>query len=605
MPELHYRVEAAEPESHRFRITLHIEAPDGAGQLVSLAAWTPGSYMIRDHARNVVRMVVHRGGEELIPGKLDKQTWRLPDGEQPLDVVYEVHAWDRSVRAAYLDLQRGFFDGASLFLRVHGQEKTACSVELVAPVHPACTGWRVATALPAARQHARGFGTYRVPDHAELIDHPVEMGSFEEIHWQVGEIPHRMALTGRYRMDGERLARDLEKICAAEIRLFGEAPFSSYLFQTNVTVNGYGGLEHRASTALICMRDSLPAPGMGEADDKYREFLGLCSHEYFHAWNVKRIRPQVFMDADLSCETYTRLLWVFEGFTSYYDDLLLVRSGVISAESYLELLGRTITRVLRGAGRELQSVADSSFDAWTRFYKQDACSTNLIVSYYAKGALVALALDLLIRRETQHARSLDDVMRYLWQNHGALDHGVPEDAMVSVIKAATGVDVTAEVAAWALGTEDPPLAELLEPHGVCLNLRADTALSDRGGKAAESSPGRPAAGMRCETVQGFAVVRLVQDGSPAGRAGLAPEDVLIAVDGVRVKAEDLEALVARCRVGDALQVHYLREDLLYETQLELQAPRDTVAWLAITEENAALRWLQGKSSASVAAAATE
>ncbi len=590
MSELHYRVEVAQPECHRFRVTVRVPAPAPDGQRVSLAAWTPGSYMIRDFARNVVRMTARSDGTPCTPEKLDKQTWLLP-GDAPLEICYELHAWDPSVRAAYLDLHRGFFDGACLFLRVQGQERRPCRVELVAPQDARCADWQAATSLSVESADASGFGTYLVDDYAELIDHPVEMGTFRTVRWEASGVPHRMVLAGGVQLDEARLARDLEQICTTEIALFGEAPFSQYLFLTHVTADGYGGLEHRASTALLCSRRNLPAPGDAPADPKYRDFLGLCSHEYFHAWNVKRIRPRVLQQADLGSEAYTKLLWVFEGFTSYYDDLVLVRSSVISEDAYLETLGQTFTRVLRCAGRQLQSIAESSFDAWTRFYKQDACAPNLIVSYYAKGALVALALDLYIRQETEHARSLDDVMRLLWERHGRQDAGLPEDAMPALIHAATGVAVDAQVAAWVEGTQDPPWADLLAGQGVTLHLRPESSMQDRGGSMPTSALERPVAGWRCEADRGLVIIRHVPVDSPAGAAGLAPDDLLVAVDSLQVRLDELDDLLGRYQPGDRVTVHYLRDGMLRTTEMCLQAGPSSTAWLEVTDRDQLRRWL--------------
>jgi predicted metalloprotease with PDZ domain len=230
-----------------------------------------------------------------------------------------------------------------------------------------------------------GFGRYRAQGSADLIDHPVEMGDFLHTQFLAAGTPHEIAIYGRHRADLGRLSRDLQKVCEEHANLFGELPPDRYLFLMMVVGQGYGGLEHRDSTSLICSRADLPVPGQTEVTEGYRRLLGLCSHEYFHLWNVKRIQPARIQSSDLSGEVHTRLLWAFEGFTSYYDDLALVRCGLITERDYLDLLAQTITRVMRVNGRTKQSVAESSFDAWTKFYKQDENAPNAIVSYYAKG----------------------------------------------------------------------------------------------------------------------------------------------------------------------------------------------------------------------------
>jgi predicted metalloprotease with PDZ domain len=428
-----YVVTPRRPEAHLFSVELSIPDPGTAPITLSLPAWIPGSYMIRDFARNIVSIAAADAAGPLPIEKLDKQTWRLTprqtpnevSGDRALTLTYEVYAWELTVRSAHLDRTHGYFNGPSLFLRVHGRDQAPCCVELRAPADPACADWRVATSLArdVEEQPETGrwdFGRFVADDYDDLIDHPVEMGHFDVLAFRVGEVPHWMAISGRHQGDLVRLTADLGPICAEHAALFGELPLDRYLFLTQVVGDGYGGLEHRFSTSLLCSRDDLPeslatSAGGGRAGGDYRKFLGLCSHEYFHLWNVKRIRPAVFADAGLEHEVHTRLLWAFEGITSYYDDLALVRSGRIDVTGYLELLAETITKVQRNPGRLEQTVAESSFDAWTKFYKQDENAPNAIVSYYGKGAITALALDLTIRRDTDGRASLDDVMRALWQ----------------------------------------------------------------------------------------------------------------------------------------------------------------------------------------------
>ncbi|HSY28304.1 MAG TPA: peptidase M61, partial [Burkholderiaceae bacterium] len=332
--------------------------------------------------------------------------------------------------------------------------------------------WRVATALPELKARRYGFGTYVAANYDELIDHPVEMGAFELGSFKAHGVQHDVVFTGRVpNLDMARLTSDLKKICEAQITFFEpkskRAPMKRYVFMTMAVGDGYGGLEHRASTALICARADLPVKGQKAMSDGYRTFLGLCSHEYFHTWNVKRIKPANFAPYDLRSETYTPLLWVFEGFTSYYDDLMLVRSGVIDQAAYFKLIGKTVNAVMRGSGRHKQSIAESSFDAWTKYYRQDENAPNAIVSYYTKGSLVALALDLTIRAETKGKKSLDDVMRALWNGYGRDFYsadggkGVSESELEALIDSITGLKLKRTLDRWVRGTVDLPLATLL------------------------------------------------------------------------------------------------------------------------------------------------
>ncbi|MFA7667081.1 MAG: peptidase M61, partial [Burkholderiaceae bacterium] len=457
---IRYRIRPSDPDAHLFGVEMTIADPDPEGQRLALPAWIPGSYMIREFARHIVRIEARAGDAPVALTKLDKHTWRAERCRGPLAVRYLVYAWDLSVRGAHLDRTHGFFNGTSVFLQALGHERRPCELVIDAPTHPACQGWRVATTLPEAGARRHGFGRYRAADYDELIDHPVELGRFTLFTFEAGGVPHEVAITGRHDTDGNRLTRDLEAICASQARLFepasGKPPVDRYLFQVTAVGDGYGGLEHRASTALICRRSDLPHPAMEGVSDGYRSFLGLCSHEYFHTWNVKRIKPAAFVDYDLRAEQYTRLLWVFEGFTSYYDDLTLVRSGVLDPGAYLKLLSGTISNVQRGPGRLLQSVTESSFDAWTRYYRQDENAPNAIVSYYTKGALVALCLDLTIRARSRGKRSLDDVMRLMWQRWGRDFYrlapeqrgGVAEDGLPALLAEATDLDLSREIRAW-------------------------------------------------------------------------------------------------------------------------------------------------------------
>ncbi|MEJ2921568.1 peptidase M61, partial [Bordetella avium] len=424
-----YRLEPHDPAGHRYRITLGVARPDPNGQLLSLPAWIPGSYLIRDFSRQIETLSARAGGRPVAVMKRDNHTWQAAPCEGPLVIDYTVYAWDLSVRGAHLDESHGFFNGTSVFLRVHGQDDQPCLLDLAPP--PGIAGWKVYTSLREARgrlgARRHGFGRYEAPDYDALIDHPVEMGTPQVARFTAHGAEHELVFTGvAPRLDLARIAQDVQKICETQIAFFEprsrRAPFldsaDRYVFMTMVTGDGYGGLEHRASTALMTSRKDLPVLGQQGQGEGYRSFLGLVSHEYFHTWNVKRIKPAAFAPYNLAQPDLTRLLWIFEGFTSYYDDLLLLRAGVITRDDYLRLLSKTITSVMRSPGRHKQSVADSSFDAWTRYYKQDENSANALVSYYTKGSLVALGLDLLIRQDSGGSHSLDDVMRLLWQRYG-------------------------------------------------------------------------------------------------------------------------------------------------------------------------------------------
>lgn len=561
--EVRYSIIPKDLAGHLFEVSLTVEAPAADGQRFMLPAWIPGSYMIREFARHIVRIAAESDGSPVALAKCDKHTWQAAPCDGPLTLRYEVYAWDLSVRAAHLDQTHGFFNGTSVFLRAVGCEQLPHIVDIRRPEAEECRAWRVATALPELKARRYGFGTYIAADYDELIDHPVEMGTFALATFKAHGVPHDIVVTGRVpKLDMARLAADLKKICEAQIALFEpasrRAPMERYVFMTLAVGDGYGGLEHRASTALICSRADLPVEGKKEMSDGYRTYLGLCSHEYFHTWNVKRIKPAAFAPYDLQSETYTTLLWLFEGFTSYYDDLMLARSGVIAQADYGKLLAKTLNGVLRGSGRAKQSVAESSFDAWVKYYRQDENAPNAIVSYYAKGSLVALALDLLIRTETRGKKSLDDVMRMLWQRYGrdfyapGGGRGIAEDEVEALFAEATGLKLKRFFdrffERYVRGTEDLPLAKWLAPFGVLLHDKR--------------KDGKPSLGVRTARDGNDCKLANVHEGGAAHRAGLSAGDVLAAIDGLRVTAGNLDALLARYRAGDAVLVHAFRRDEL-------------------------------------------
>ena len=571
---IHYTIVPKDLAGHLFDVTVTLAHPDPDGQLFALPAWIPGSYMIREFARNIVRIRATSGDRAVPLIKLDKHSWRAAPTSGPLTLHYEVYAWDLSVRAAHLDQTHGFFNGTSVFLRVVGQESLVHQVDIQRPADPAARTWRVATAMPEAGAKRYGFGLYACADYDELIDHPVEMGDFELATFKAHGVAHDIVITGRVpNLDMARLQADLKAICETQIAFFEpktrRAPMNRYVFMTMAVGEGYGGLEHRASTALICARADLPStasPKAAEPGEGYLRFLGLCSHEYFHTWNVKRIKPAAFAPYDLQAENYTPLLWLFEGFTSYYDDLMLVRAGIIGEATYLKLQAKTIGGVLRGSGRLKQSVADSSFDAWSKYYRQDENSPNAIISYYTKGSLIALAFDLTIRAKTNGAKSLDDIMLALWSRYGrdfynGAGRGVTEQEVEALFDEVSGLKLKSLFERYVRGTDDLPLAKLYAPFGVKL-------IDERKGAKASLDAGIGRDPLGAKLTQ-------VHEGGAAHRAGLSALDVVIAIDGLRVNGNpsNVDVLLARYRVGDRVSVHAFRRDELMVFDVTLQGER--------------------------------
>ena len=516
-----YRIDIADAHAHLFRVTLSVAKP-AAEQRLSLPVWIPGSYLVREFARHLSGIGAKQGTRELPLQQLDKATWLARcSGRSALTVSYLVYAFDTSVRAAFLDANRGFFNGTGLCLRVEGSEALPHRVEL----RGLPAGWQVATAMRAVKVDAAGRGVYEANGYDELVDHPVEMGRFWRGHFKACGVAHEFVVAGALPdCDGERLLKDSQRICEAQIRFWHgkkKPPFDRYVFLLNLIEDGHGGLEHRASTALIGSRRDLPPTGGAEMTDGYANLLGLISHEYFHTWNVKRLRPAEFAHYDYTQENYTELLWFFEGFTSYYDDLFLVRCGLIDTARYLKLVSRTVSGVLALPGRKVQSVAQSSFDTWVKYYRSDENTPNATISYYTKGSLVALALDLTLRREGKS--SLDAVMRELW----AMSAGGPIDE--AQIRAALlklgGRSFDAELDAWVHGTDDLPLQGALVAFGIDWVTDAATLAQRLGLRVSESA------------LTGVKVSHVLRGGA-AERAGLSVGDEVLALQGWRLRRLD-------------------------------------------------------------------
>ncbi len=582
-----YSIRLQNPGAHLFEVRLIVARPDPAGQVFSIPAWIPGSYMIRDYARHVVSIRAEADDLEIELAKVDKSTWQAAACESPITLIAEIYANEQSVRGAHLDITHAYFNGSCVFPAVVGQEDHACDLDIRQPAKAPGSDWRVVTSMRAKNASKYGFGTYSSENYAELIDHPVEIGDLAIGEFEVAGIPHTIAIRGRTRVDMGRVCRDLYTLCEQHIRLMGTPKdLDRYVFLLMALGEGYGGLEHRWSSSLVCARDDLPRKGDVGVDKHYRKFLGLCSHEYFHLWNVKRMKPEVFTPYDLSKESYTGLLWVFEGVTSYYDYLALVRSELIPTESYLETLAKTITRVMRTRGRFKQSIEESSFDAWTKFYHQDANSSNATVSYYTKGSLIALALDLMLRLESSGKCSLDTVMRECWNQFGETGSGMPERGLESVACRLSSTDVSDFFTRYVRGIHELPLEQLLGKFGVKLCLRPAEGLRDKGGKPAKQ--GRklhPWLGATLVNRNGRPVFSVVHSGSPAEQAGIAAADEAVAIDGLKVTASNIDSRLQGYHAGDTVQVTVFRGDELLRCGVRLEEPPADTCYLELIAES--------------------
>lgn len=601
MSAIQYRISASNLNAHIFTVSIEIPAHSQTQLTLRLPSWLPGSYMIRDFAKNIVQLSAVYNKRSINTQKLDKQTWQIETDGQAVRVEYQVYAFDLSVRTAFLDNQRGFFNGSSTFLEIVELADMKCDLEIIAPKN--CQNWKVATGLPRAKAtDIYQFGHYHADNYQHLIDCPVELGDFDVIEFSVANVPHYLVFAGRHFGDKQRLKQDISKLCQHHIDLFGEAPFSEYWFITNLLGNGFGGLEHKNSTVLVASRFDLPNPNTpNELSENYKTFLSLCSHEYFHAWNVCRIKPAEFVPYNLSKEVHTTQLWAYEGITSYYDDFSLFRSGIINFDEYLALLAKTMSRVYRGQGELKQSVAESSFDTWTKFYKQGPDAVNNIVSYYTKGSLIALWLDLTIRNKTQQQHSLDSLMRILWTNHGKVGKGTQEQDFIDAVNQLCQDDLTAQFNQLLHTASRVDLVELLHNVGVDMQQVAYSKLNafipntnnnqpPRQKTTEKSHPYRPYIGAFYKQVSNGLKITVIEENSPAENAGLSVDDIIIAVDNIKVCEKTLPSLLNHLTINCQVNCHIFRDDSLLNRPITiLNDPKLAIA-LTIYDENKSKTW---------------
>ena len=588
MTTLHYQITPNNLNSHLFSVQLSFTSQVEKNYTLSLPAWLPGSYMIRDFAKNITEIsAINSKGQPIPLNKLDKQTWQLIATDETITVNYQVFAFDLSVRTAYLDNQRGFFNGSSTFLQVPELDNSRCKLMINSPHNE--KNWRVATGLTRSSHTDKySFGEYIAEDYNELIDCPVAIGEFDSVEFMVEGVIHHMVFTSQHFGDREQLSHDVKKLCQHHINLFGGAPFKEYWFITHLLENGFGGLEHKNSTILQASRFDLPNPNkINERSDNYKKFLSLCSHEYFHAWNVCRIKPKEFTPYNLQEEIYTNQLWAYEGITSYYDDFSLYRTGLITFDEYLMILAQTATRVYRGKGELKQTVAESSFDTWTKFYQQGPDAVNNIVSYYTKGSLIALWLDLTIRDKSQGQFSLDTLMRELWLHFGQTSIGTQEDDFINIANILCKENITEDFKKLLHSPARIDLSSLLNSVGIKFTYQKFEKLNELITTPSDSYQGYLGAQYQ-DSALGVKIKSVIED-SPAANAGLAVNDVLIAVHQTKASVKSLQALADHLPQNTKVSCHYFRDDQLLNSEIKFtDSPLRAVGLTLVDQEKAKL-----------------
>jgi len=550
--KIHYTLTLAQPAQHLLDVTIEVSAVQAEALDFVLPTWTPGSYLIREYARHVQEVSATTGDRVLSWQKTDKQTWRVAtEGADRVRLSYRVYGNELTVRTSHVDDTHAHVMPAATFMYVAGATEQPLTVEVVAP-----DSWETATGLDADAS-----GHYVADNFDHLVDSPFEIGQHRTLRFEVDGKPHRIVIWGRGNEDEQRLIDDTRSIVTAARDLFGGLPYAHYTFFLMLAGKAAGGgLEHRNSTSLLLPRFSF---GSGRT---YERYLTLVCHEFFHVWNVKRIRAAALGPFDYTREAYTTLLWAMEGITEYYTDLLLARCGLLTPKRYLERLADDIVTLQQTPGRHLHSLECSSFDTWIKFYRPDENTVNTTVSYYLKGAIVGALLDLELRRLTTNKYSLDDLMRYLFRQYPIDGPGIPErDGYLAAIREVTGQDLSEFFARYIGGTDELPFDQTLGAAGLKLSWNWKD-------KAADGKSPRPILGARTKHVEGQLKVAAVPTDTPAYQAGISADDEIVAVDGYRVTDDaGLRERLNDRKVGERVTLTLFRREELRTIEVELAA----------------------------------
>jgi predicted metalloprotease with PDZ domain len=556
---LRYLVSLDDPQSHEVALRLEVPAlPERTLLRFGMPAWAPGSYMIRDFARHVYDLrVTDARGRPLPVERLDKQRWQVASAGQPVRIQWRVFAFEESVRTSFFDERHAFLNGSSVFFYLEDELSRPCEVE----VQPR-RGWTVSTALP---RQGGPRPVFRAESYDELADSPFEVGTHALHGFQVGRTSFQVALYGATNAELPRLLADLRKIVTATGALFGGFPFERYLFIIHALPARGGGLEHAASCTL-------DIAGLTFEDDKaYQRFNELAAHEFFHAWNVKRIHDRVLGPFDYRQENYTRLLWFHEGFTEYMESIVLLRAGLLDAETFIDDLGEDWPKYLGRPGRNVTPLSDLSFEAWIKLYKPAENHANRTVSYYEKGRWAALVLEILLREATQGRRGLEQLFRRLWSQFGRRGVGLREDDLEAAVADIAGKPLSSYFSRYIRGTVELPVPALLRRAGLQVKREVPWE-EERGADRTRARRLRTWSGIIWAGSAGDrAVVRSVVPDSPAWRAGLTYGDEVIAVDGQRVNASTAPRRLADRQPGSQAQLHLFRRDALQVAKLTLKA----------------------------------
>lgn len=581
-----YHIQLLDLSAHLLRVTMDFDSQEAG--LLRLPAWIPGSYMVRDFAKHIMSLSALHAETPVKLQQIDKQTWQYPhQANGRISVTYDLYAFDLSVRANYLSSELLVLNPAASCLEVVGLSETL--QQLTIDIPKSLPTWRVACALqPKDTDPCLTLTEFTAKNYLQLIDSPVLAGELAWLSFELSGVPHHLVFAGAYQADLQRIAKDLAPICQRQIDVFGGLPadVEQYWFLNWAVDKGYGGLEHQHSTLLMMNKFDLPNPQLPSVmTEEYQNYLALCSHEYFHLWWVTRAKPAELMPYQLQAEQYSTQLWLYEGFTSYFDDLSLVRTGIITPNQYLQTLSQTISRLARTPANLVQSLSESSFTAWTKFYKQDENAQNAVVSYYAKGSLVALCLDAALRTR---GFVLEDLMRLFYREFSI--KGSTEERISALLFELThDQSLVDDLRLWVTSVVHLPLSDALASLGVQLQMRAPSSASDLAGEKTFDLPPRDLGFFYEQKPEGFAVIS-VRHHSPAQQAGIANQDLIVAVDGLKASEATLQQVLNRYPLGSKVPVHLFRQQRLLQVEFSILPANETTAVLSIESETTP-RWL--------------
>ena len=554
---LYYRVAMSDPASHLFEVTFKIENWRSDTLDLKMPVWTPGSYLVREYAQHLQEFKASSARSLLTSHKLGKNHWQVATaGVEEIEIGYRIYANDLTVRTNHLDSTHGYFNGAALFFFIPGFENRQIQVEIVPPQ----ADWQVSTTLSPVMGKEN---TFLAPNFDTLVDTPVEIGTQQVAEFEVLGKPHAYAIWSQGNVDIPKLIADTSKIIEVEAEMFGGLPYEQYLFLLHLSGSGYGGLEHKDCCTL-----NYPRFGFRDRE-KYERFLQLVAHEFFHLWNVKRIRPHALETFNYERESYTTSLWFCEGTTSYYDVLIPLRAGIYDRKTCLKNLSKDLNRYLNTIGRTVQPLGESSYDAWIKLYRRSEYSDNNQISYYLKGQFVTLLIDLLIRAKHQNKRSLDDVMRLMWERFGKSERGFSEAQLRDTIAEVADENLDYFFTRYVETTDELPFDDYLNPFGLYLKTVAE---SDA-----------PYLGIKVQSENNREVITFVAARSPAALAGIDAKDQLLAIDGIKVDAQSLSERLKDYQAKDTIQVSVFHQDELKTLNVTLAQPQSNRYELAVKD----------------------